>query len=129
MNTINTSINNEKPTLVVAEDDPTFGMLLKFRLEEDNFTVFVAKDGMEAVDLITEKKPDLIVCDIMMPFLSGLEIVERVRNTMNKNTPFIIISNAEQEEMTLKAFELGANDFLSKPFSINELLARINHLL
>lgn len=119
----------QKPTIVIAEDDSTFGMLLKFRLDEDGFVTYIAKDGIEALELIAEKKPSVIVSDIMMPFVSGLEIVERVRNELELKTPFIVISSAGQEEMILKAFELGATDFLSKPFSISELLVRINRLL
>lgn len=119
----------DKLNIVIAEDDTTFGMLLKFRLEEDGYSTHIAKDGIEAMELITNHNPDIIVCDIMMPFISGLEIVERVRTQLEKKTPIIIISSAGQEEMTLKAFELGASDFLSKPFSINELLVRINRII
>jgi DNA-binding response OmpR family regulator len=118
----------KKPVIVLVEDDPSFGMLIKYRLNNSGFETHVAKDGLEAIEMIFNLDPSLIICDIMMPYISGLEIVERVRKE-NNQTPIILISSAGKIEMTLKAFELGANDFLIKPFIINELLVTINKLL
>ena len=118
-----------KKKIVLAEDNTTLSLLLKFRLEKEGFDLFMAKDGKEALDLIESNSPDLIITDIMMPFISGLEVISHIRNKINSETPIIVFSAAGQEEMVLKAFNLGANDFMGKPFSPNELMIRVNRLL
>lgn len=115
--------------IVLAEDNSTLSLLLKFRLEKEGFNLFMAKDGKEAIELIEENNPDLIITDIMMPFISGLEVISHVRNKLESETPIIVFSAAGQEEMVLKAFNLGANDFMGKPFSPNELMIRVKRLL
>ena len=89
----------------------------------------MAQDGREAVDLIEKETPDLILTDIMMPFVSGLEVISHIRLKLDLDTPIIVFSSAGQEEMVIKAFNLGANDFMGKPFSPNELIIRVKRLL
>lgn len=115
--------------IVLAEDNSTLSLLLKFRLEKEGYKLLIAADGKEAIELIEQHSPELILTDIMMPFISGLEVISHVRNKLNKQTPIIVFSAAGQEEMVLKAFNLGANDFMGKPFSPNELVIRIKRLL
>lgn len=115
--------------IVLAEDNSTLSLLLKFRLEKEGYTLLIAADGKQAVELIEQHDPELILTDIMMPFISGLEVISHVRNKLNKQTPIIVFSAAGQEEMVLKAFNLGANDFMGKPFSPNELVIRVKRLL
>ncbi|MDP3360446.1 MAG: response regulator transcription factor [Lutibacter sp.] len=115
--------------IVLAEDNSTLSLLLKFRLEKEGYKLLIAIDGKEAVELIEQHDPELILTDIMMPFISGLEVISHVRNKLNKQTPIIVFSAAGQEEMVLKAFNLGANDFMGKPFSPNELVIRVKRLL
>ncbi|MBJ6367583.1 response regulator transcription factor [Snuella sedimenti] len=115
--------------IVLAEDNTTLSLLLKFRLEKEGYTLFMAKDGKEATELIEAHEPDLIITDIMMPFISGLEVISHVRIKLDMDTPIIVFSAAGQEEMVLKAFNLGANDFMGKPFSPNELVIRVKRLL
>lgn len=115
--------------IVLAEDNSTLSLLLKFRLEKEGYKLLIAADGKQAVDLIEEHDPEIILTDIMMPFISGLEVISHVRNKLNKQTPIIVFSAAGQEEMVLKAFNLGANDFMGKPFSPNELVIRVKRLL
>jgi DNA-binding response OmpR family regulator len=115
--------------IVLAEDNSTLSLLLKFRLEKEGYKLLTAEDGKKAIEQIEEHKPDLILTDIMMPFISGLEVISHVRNKLNMQTPIIVFSSAGQEEIVLKAFNLGANDFMSKPFSPNELVIRIKRLL
>lgn len=115
--------------IVLAEDNSTLSLLLKFRLEKEGYKLLIAVDGKEAIELIEEHDPELILTDIMMPFISGLEVISHVRNKLNKQTPIIVFSAAGQEEMVLKAFNLGANDFMGKPFSPNELVIRVKRLL
>ncbi|HEY9222472.1 MAG TPA: response regulator transcription factor [Lutibacter sp.] len=115
--------------IVLAEDNSTLSLLLKFRLEKEGYKLLLAVDGKEAIEMIEQHDPELILTDIMMPFISGLEVISHVRNKLNKQTPIIVFSAAGQEEMVLKAFNLGANDFMGKPFSPNELVIRVKRLL
>ena len=118
-----------KKKIVLAEDNTTLSLLLKFRLEKEGFELLMAEDGKEALELINSQQPDLILTDIMMPFVSGLEVISHVRIKLNLETPIIVFSSAGQEEMVLKAFNIGANDFMGKPFSPNELVIRVKRLL
>ena len=118
-----------KHKIAIAEDNSTLSLLLKFRLEKEGFELLTAIDGKEATELIENHTPDLIITDIMMPFVSGLEVISHVRNKLESDTPIIVFSSAGQEEMVLKAFSLGANDFMGKPFSPNELVIRVKRLL
>lgn len=118
-----------KKKIVLAEDNSTLSLLLKFRLEKEGYELFMATDGKQAVDLIENEHPDLVLSDVMMPFISGLEVISHLRNKLNLDTPIIVFSSAGQEEMVLKAFNLGANDFMGKPFSPNELVIRIKRLI
>jgi DNA-binding response OmpR family regulator len=115
--------------IILAEDNSILSLLLKFRLEKEGYQLFVAYDGKEAVNLIEQHKPELILTDVMMPFVSGLEVISHVRNKLVEQTPIIVFSSAGQEEMVINAFNLGATDFMSKPFSPNELVIRIKRLL
>ena len=103
--------------------------MLKFRLQKEGYEILTATNGKEALELIQEHKPELVLTDIMMPFVSGLEIISHVRNKLKLETPIIIFSAAGQEEIVIKAFDLGATDFMSKPISPNELIIRVKKLL
>lgn len=120
---------SNKKKIVLAEDNSTLSLLLKFRLQKEGYELFIAADGKQAIELIEEHKPELILSDIMMPYISGLEVISHVRNKLEMNVPIIVFSAAGQEEMVLKAFSLGANDFMGKPFSPNELVIRVKRLL
>ncbi|MEP0212607.1 MAG: response regulator transcription factor [Cellulophaga sp.] len=115
--------------LLLAEDDELLSSLLKFRLQKSGYTVDVVVNGKEVKEYLTNNTPDLIVSDIMMPYMSGIELIDYVRNTLNSMLPIIIISSAGNEENVLNAFEMGANDFLSKPVSPPELLIRVARVL
>lgn len=115
--------------IVLAEDNSVLSLLLKFRLEKEGYKLLIAKDGKEALELIEEFNPELILTDIMMPYVSGLEVISHVRNKLNSKAPIIVFSSAGQEEIVLKAFDLGATDFMSKPFSPHELVIRVKRVL
>ncbi|CAM1366388.1 Response regulator receiver domain-containing protein [Tenacibaculum sediminilitoris] len=114
--------------IVVAEDNSVFLMVIKLKLEQEGYELFLAEDGKKAIELIEKHSPDLILTDIMMDYVNGLEIISHVRNKLKKQTPIVVFSASGQEEIVLKAFEIGANDFLSKPLSVNELLVRVKKL-
>ncbi len=115
--------------ILLAEDNSVLSLLLKFRLEKEGYKLLIAEDGKEAIELIEEHNPELILTDIMMPYVSGLEVISHVRNKLNMQTPIIVFSAAGQEEIVLKAFDLGATDFMSKHFSPHELVIRVKRLL
>ena len=115
--------------IVLAEDNSMLSTLLKFKLEKEGYSIFIAGDGKQTIELIEEHKPQLILTDIMMPFISGLEVISHVRNILKLQTPIVVFSAAGQEKIVLKAFDLGATDFMSKPLSPNELLVRVKRLL
>lgn len=111
--------------ILLAEDDDLLAALLRHRLEKGGYEVHLSQDGKEVKDYLRDNMPDLIICDIMMPYFSGMELIDFVRNELKSEVPIIIISSAGNEENVLSAFELGANDFLSKPISPSELLVRV----
>ena len=120
---------SEKKKIVLAEDNSVLSLLLKFRLEKDGYHLLIAKNGKEAIEFIENDNPDLILTDVMMDYFSGLEVISHVRNQLKSNVPILVFSSSGQEEMVLKAFNLGANDFMSKPLSPNELSIRVKRML
>ena len=128
-NTNNSQTMSQTKKILLAEDNSILSLMLKFKLEKEGYNILIAVNGKEAIDIIEEHNPQMILTDIMMPFISGLEVISHVRNKLEHTTPIIVFSSAGQEEMVLKAFNLGATDFMSKPFSPNELSIRIKRLL
>lgn len=119
----------ERMKALVCEDDEMVLKMVEFRLQKEGFDVHLATDGKEAIDKIRREKPDVIITDIMMPYLTGLEIIHQVRKELHCNTPIIIVSSIGLEKTVLEAFHLGADDFITKPFSPNELSVRVKKLL
>ncbi|MBB1284444.1 response regulator [Flavisolibacter sp. BT320] len=114
--------------ILVAEDEPIMLKTISLRLKKDGHDVMTTDNGREALSMIDEHDPDLIITDIMMPYASGLEIVGTVKQT-EKKTPIIVLSAMGQENVVLEAFNLGADDFIAKPFSPNELSMRVKRLM
>lgn len=114
---------------MLAEDDQMLAALLQYHLEKGGYQVDLATDGREVKSYLKDRLPDLIVSDIMMPYFSGIELVDFLRNDMNSRIPVIIISTAGNEVNILNAFELGADDFIAKPVSPVELMVRVNKLV
>lgn len=115
--------------ILLAEDDDMLASLLGHWLEKSGYDVSHVTNGLQVKDYLNEDLPDLIISDIMMPYFSGIELVEHVRKTLNSKLPIILISSASNDQNILNAFELGANDFLSKPISPPELLVRVSRAL
>ncbi len=115
--------------LLLAEDDPMLASLLKYRLEKGGYAVDLARDGREVRSYLEERMPDLIVSDLMMPYFSGIELVDFLRSRLKSSIPVIIISTAGNESNILNAFDLGADDFISKPVSPAELMIRVDKLM
>lgn len=115
--------------VLLADDDDLLASLLGFRLKKGGYDVHHSSNGKEVKEYLKTNTPDIIVSDIMMPYFSGIELINYVRNDLSLRTPIIIISSAGNEENVLSAFELGANEFISKPFSPTELLVRLKREL
>ncbi len=113
--------------ILVAEDEPIMLKTIALKLKKDGHDVLTTDNGREALDLIETQKPDMVITDIMMPYASGMEIVGKVKQSGSK-TPIIVLSAMGQENVVLEAFNLGADDFIAKPFSPNELSMRVKRL-
>jgi two-component system, OmpR family, response regulator VicR len=109
----------------IIEDDVLLLKTLAFKLTKEGYSVATSKNGFDGIEYLKENNPDLIVTDIMMPFINGLEIISFVRNEKKSKAAIIVLSSAGLEKTVLEAFELGADDFVTKPFSPNELSIRI----
>jgi CheY-like chemotaxis protein len=116
--------------VLVADDEPHIGRIIKMKLEQGPFRVTLAYDGQEAVDLLESQLDiDIVLLDLMMPNLSGLDVLARIRGSERlKHLPCIILTAAGQEAQHQKAMELGATEFLTKPFSPKKLYARTAEL-
>lgn len=116
--------------ILVCDDDRMLVSMIRFKLTRDGLGEVVSvADGREAMTLLAEETFDLIISDIHMPFHSGLEIISFVRTRQGKATPIIILSAEGLEETVLRAFDIGASDFITKPFSPSELSIRVKRLL
>lgn len=114
--------------ILIAEDELIIQKTISLRLKKDGHEIITTDNGREAIELIELHQPDLIITDIMMPYSSGLEIVSKVKQSQSK-TPVIVLTSMGQENVALEAFNLGADDFIAKPFSPNELSMRVKRLL
>jgi DNA-binding response OmpR family regulator len=119
-----------KTRILICDDDEALVSMIRFKLmREEIGEIDKTLDGREAMELLKQNQYDLIITDIHMPFHSGLEIITFVRTQLKKATPIIVLSAEGLEDTVLQAFEIGANDFLSKPFSPAELMVRVKRLI
>ena len=114
--------------ILLAEDERTLAMIIKDTLDGQGFHVDVAGDGEEALRLYAADKPDVLVADVMMPRLDGFELVRRIRKS-DQTTPVIFLTARSAVNDVVHGFEMGANDYLKKPFGMQELIVRIKALL
>ena len=118
------------PLIQIVEDDEALEALLAYNLEKEGYKISVANDGEEALLQIEEKNPDLIVLDWMLPKIAGIEVCRRLRaRTETKNIPIIMLTARTDESDRIRGLDTGADDYLTKPFSITELKARIRAVL
>lgn len=115
--------------ILVAEDEPLMLMAIEAKLKNEGFEVIGAPDGREALKILENYAPDIIVTDILMPYTSGLELISIIKSNINKNIPIIVLSGLGQENTVMEAFQLGADDFITKPFNPTELAVRVKRLL
>jgi len=119
-----------KPLILIVEDEAALQKLLAYNLEAAGFEVAQAFDGEEALTLLAERTPDLVVVDWMIPQLSGLELLRRIRRRPEQaHVPVVMLTARTEEPDRLRGLELGADDYVTKPFSPAELIARIRAVL
>ena len=114
--------------ILICEDEEILLTALKFRLQKQGYELFLTTDGKEARAIIENERPDLVVTDIDVPKISGMELISLVRNDMEMSVPIIIIAPLEDENIILEAMQKGADDFVTKPFKPVELVLRIRRI-
>jgi DNA-binding response OmpR family regulator len=123
-------VDRQQPVVLAADDDEDILELVAFRLERSGYTVLRARDGEEALRVALEAKPDLAVLDVMMPKLDGFELTRRLRaDDATSRMPIILLTARAQDADVQAGFDAGADDYLRKPFSPQELRARVQAIL
>jgi DNA-binding response OmpR family regulator len=113
--------------ILVVDDEPRYLRLIEANLVSDGYQVLKATNGQEAVEMVAAQKPDLVLLDIMMPILDGFAACERIREF--SNVPIIVVTARGEESARVRGLDLGADDYIVKPFSATELLARVRAVL
>ena len=113
--------------ILVVDDEERMSRFIRLNLEHDGFQVIEANRGMQAIQLIRDQMPDLVLLDIMMPDLDGFEVLQLIRET--SQVPVIMLTAKGEEDDKVRGLELGADDYVTKPYSARELVARINAVL
>lgn len=117
------NIENSKKTILIVDDEKPIVDILVYNLQKEGYNILEANDGEEAISIAFDKKPDLILLDIMLPKMDGLTVCKKIRNSLNM--PIIMISAKDEEIDKILGLELGADDYITKPFSVRELVARV----
>jgi DNA-binding response OmpR family regulator len=117
--------------ILLVDDEPNIIMALEYTLRKNNYDIFIARDGEEAILLSEKLQPDLVILDIMMPKVDGYEVLEYLRQheTLKYTTQTVIISAKQKETDVQKALSLGAKEYIKKPFSMKKLLNTVTDLL
>ena len=118
----------DKKSILVVEDEVTLSMIIKDALEEEGYLVITAVNGLQGIDCFYKQHPDLIIADVMMPEIDGFEMIRRIRKE-DKEVPVLFLSARSSTDDIVSGFELGANDYVRKPFSLRELVVRAKALL
>ncbi len=113
--------------ILIVDDDPSLLELAQYNLEAEGYKIMTAKDGIEGMRLMYAEQPDLIILDVMMPKMDGYQVCQRVREM--SDVPVIMLTARGREEDIVKGLDLGADDYLTKPFRVGELLARVRATL
>ncbi len=119
-----------QPSVLITEDEAALATLLRYNFEREGYRVFEASDGEEALIVADETQPDLVILDWMLPQLSGIEICRRMRSRGHlRNTPIVMLTARGEEADRIRGLDTGADDYIVKPFSMSELLARIRAVM
>lgn len=119
---------NKLTNILLAEDEPALGQIIKESLETRNFNVLLCENGEKAFEVYKNESPELLVLDVMMPKKDGFTLAKEIR-AIDEAIPIIFLTAKSQTRDVIEGFSIGGNDYLKKPFSIEELIVRINNLL
>jgi len=115
--------------ILIVDDEPNIVMSLEYTFKKNNFEVFIARDGQEALDILKNALPDIIILDVMMPNVDGYNTLEQIKNDERlKNTKVIFLSAKNKEKDIEKGLALGADLYMTKPFSVKKLVEQVNQL-
>ena len=119
-------VERDKKTILVVDDEQSIMELLVFNLQKEGYNTLEAYDGVTAVEMAINEKPDLILLDVMIPKLDGISVCKKIRYALNiSNIPILMISAKDTESDKIVGLEMGADDYITKPFQIREVMARI----
>ena len=119
-------IDKDKKTILVVDDEKNIRDLLVFNLQNEGYNTLEAEDGLQAVDIALKESPDLILLDVMLPRLDGKSVCKKLRYSLNmSNIPILMISAKDTETDKIVGLEIGADDYITKPFQIREVIARV----
>ena len=113
----------DKKTILIVDDEKPIVDILVYNLEKEGYNTLEANDGVEAIEIALNRKPDLILLDIMLPKMDGLTVCKKIRSSLN--VPILMLTAKDEEIDKILGLELGADDYITKPFSVRELMARI----
>ncbi|GAA4459985.1 hypothetical protein GCM10023093_01880 [Nemorincola caseinilytica] len=117
------------PKILLIEDDALIQKAVELKFKKEGFEVVCSGDGKEGIEKLMSEAPDVVITDLMLPYTSGLEVVSAVRAITDRTIRIVVVSGMGQEQVVEEAFELGADDYITKPFSLNELAIRIKKQL
>lgn len=121
---------NGMAKVLIIEDDEHIWKIIEYRLKKEKHDLVWASDGLQALEILETIKPDLIISDIMIPYMDGIQILKKIKTDDElKDIPIIMLTSKAQEKDITKALELGAQDYITKPFSPSELILRVNKAL
>ena len=116
--------------ILIVDDEPNIVMTLEYTFKKNNFEVFIARDGLEALEILKTQLPDVIILDVMMPSVDGFETLEQIKKTEKLNHCKVIFLSAKNKESDIeKGLSLGADVYLTKPFSIKKVVEQVNQLV
>ena len=116
--------------ILVIEDENHIWKIIEYKLKKENHELVWADDGLKAIEILKEMRPDLIISDVMVPYMDGIQILKKIKNDDElKNIPVIMLTSKAQEKDVLAGLQLGAQDYIAKPFSPAELILRVNNSL